>query len=50
MMNWLPKKDISEFKTHLEYRAYCKKRYQQMLNYNYRLEINYLKDKMLDNI
>ena len=45
MMNWLEKKDINEFKTHLEYRAYCKKRYIQMLNYTNRMEYNYLKNK-----
>ena len=38
-MNWLPKLLITDFKTHLEYRVYCKLRATQLTNYMYRNNI-----------
>ena len=39
-MFWLEKKEISDFATHLEYRAYCKKRLLQITNWEYRQKKN----------
>ena len=38
-MYWLEEKKITDFATHLEYRAYCKRRRQQIANYTYRHKI-----------
>ena len=35
-MFWLEKKEISDFPNHLAYRAYCKKRLEQITNWEYR--------------
>ena len=46
-MDFLPLKDRKEFKNDLEYIKYCKKRYQQRTNYEYRQR---QKQKLMSNI
>ena len=46
-MDFLPLKDRKEFKNDSEYIAYCKKRYRQKINYEYRQR---QKEKAMSNI
>lgn len=39
-MYLLEEKKITDFATHLEYRAYCKRRLVQITNWRYRNNIN----------